>query len=108
MNEQTENPKEAGVWAALKQVMDPEVGVSIVDMGLVYKVEVIGHRAMIEMTMTSPGCPLYVSIVDDVRMTVFKECQDLSGVNVEVVWDPPWDPEMMSDEAKKQFKEGGC
>ncbi len=101
MNEITENPKRAGVWAALKLVLDPELGISIVDLGLIYKVEVIGQRAMIEMTMTSPGCPLSVSIVDEVRLTVLKENVELSGVQVEVVWDPPWSPELMSDEAKK-------
>lgn len=101
MNEITENQKEAGVWASLKQVLDPEVGISIVDLGLIYKVEVIGHRALIEMTMTSPSCPLSVNIVDEVRLTVLKGNVDLSGVQVEVVWEPPWSPALMSDEAKK-------
>jgi len=101
MNKITENPKQAGVWAALKLVLDPELGISIVDLGLIYKVEVIGQRAMIEMTMTSPGCPLSVTIIDEVRLKVLKENYDLSGVQVEVVWNPPWTPELMSDEAKK-------
>jgi metal-sulfur cluster biosynthetic enzyme len=101
MNEISEDPKQAGVWAALKLVLDPELGISIVDLGLIYKVEVIGQRAMIEMTMTSPGCPLSASIVDEVRLTVLKENYDLSGIQVEVVWDPPWRPELMSEEAKK-------
>ncbi len=101
MNEITENPKRAGVLAALKLVLDPELGISIIDLGLIYRVEVIGQQAMIEMTMTSPGCPLSVSIVDEVRLMVLKENINLSGVQVEVVWDPPWSPELMSDEAKK-------
>lgn len=106
MNTTSENPVKAGVWAALKKVMDPEVGVSVADLGLIYKVEIVGHRAMIEMTMTSPSCPLYVNIVDEVRLTVLKENPELSGVQVEVVWDPPWSPEMMSDEAKKVMSQG--
>jgi metal-sulfur cluster biosynthetic enzyme len=101
MNEITENPKQTGVWAALKLVLDPELGISIVDLGLIYKVEVIGQRAMIEMTMTSPGCPLSVSIVDEVRLMVLKKNINLSGVQVDLVWDPPWNPELMSVEAKK-------
>ncbi len=101
MNEITDHPKQAGVWAALKLVLDPELGISIVDLGLIYKVEVVGQRAMIEMTMTSPGCPLSVSIVDEVRLTVLKENPELSGVQVDVVWEPPWTPERLSDDAKK-------
>ena len=106
MNEITENSKKSGVWAALKQVLDPEVGISIVDLGLIYKVEVIGHRAIIEMTMTSPSCPLSVNIVDEVRLTVLKENGDLSGVQVNVVWDPPWSPEKMSEAARKILGQG--
>ncbi len=101
MNKITDHPKQAGVWAALKLVLDPELGISIVDLGLIYKVEVVGQRAMIEMTMTSPGCPLSVSIVDEVRLAVLKENPELSGVQVDVVWEPPWTPERLSDDAKK-------
>ncbi len=101
MNEKIENLGQAGVWAALKLVLDPELGISIVDLGLIYKVEVVGHRAMIKMTMTSPGCPLSASIVDEVRLVVLKENPTLSGVHVDVVWDPPWGPERLSDAAKK-------
>lgn len=101
MNEITENQKQAGVWAALKWVLDPELGISIVDLGLIYKVEVMGHQAMIEMTMTSPSCPLSASIVDEVRLTVLKENDALSEVQVDVVWNPPWRPERLSDAAKK-------
>ena len=101
MNQASNTPQEAAVWEALKQVMDPEVGINIVDMGLVYQVEIRGDRANIEITMTSPSCPLHVSIAEEARRTVLRNNPSLSEAEVQVVWDPPWTPERMSEEAKK-------
>ena len=80
---------------ALRAVKDPELGLNIIDIGLVYDVTVSdeGH-AHVRMTLTSPGCPAGTEIMDDVRRTI----TDLDGVNtveVELVWDPYWTPERM-------------
>lgn len=81
--------------------MDPEVGINIVDMGMVYTVAVIDNKAKVEITMTSPSCPLHVSITNDARHRIMRNVPSLAEVDVQVVWDPPWDPELMSDEARK-------
>lgn len=101
MNQASNDPREAAAWEALKEVMDPEVGINIVDMGLVYQVTITGDRARIEITMTSPSCPLHVSIAEAARQAVLRNDPSLAEARVEVVWDPPWTPERMSEEAKK-------
>lgn len=88
------------ILETLKQVQDPEVGLSIVDLGLVYGVEIDDQRVDVTMTLTSPACPYGAQIVDGVR-TVPLKLEGVDEVEVKVVWNPPWDPDtMMSDDAK--------
>ncbi len=91
---------------ALRQVIDPEIGVNIVDLGLVYRIEVDGGRARIAMTMTSPACPLADYLKDLVTAAVRRHVPDVVGVDVTLEWEPRWDPGMMSDEARRQLGDG--
>jgi metal-sulfur cluster biosynthetic enzyme len=88
----------------LREVIDPEIGVNIVDLGLVYDVRLSGDDvAMVRMTLTTPGCPLGGYIDDEIRNTLW-DAPGVADVDVRIVWDPPWDPdEMMSDWAKEQL-----
>ena len=91
---------------ALRHVVDPEIGVNIVDLGLVYRIEVEGARARIAMTMTSPACPLVEHLKDLATSAIRRHVPDVVDVDIDVVSEPQWDPEMMSDEARRQLGEG--
>ncbi len=98
---------EAAVWDALKTVYDPEIPVDIVNLGLVYDVHIVdtdegGNHVEITMTLTAPGCGMGPFIVDDVRAKTLA-VENVTDVHVELVFDPPWDRSMMSDEAKLQL-----
>lgn len=86
----------------LKECYDPEIGISIVDLGLIYDVKVKGNDIYVKMTLTTPGCPLHSFITEDVKQKL-KKLKGVEKVDVELVWDPPWTPERMSKQAKKQF-----
>lgn len=90
------------VIAALKQVIDPELGINIVDLGLVYEVQVLDDDVLITMTMTTPACPLGAHLVDGATFAV-KQLARAANVDVQLVWQPAWDPMMMSLEAKQQL-----
>ena len=95
------------VRSSLKQCMDPEVPLSIVDMGLIYGINVNENNDVdIKMTMTTQGCPLHETMVDDVKRYT-KKVSGVNNVNVEIVWDPPWTMDKMSDEAKAMMKKMG-
>tara|TARA_B100000614_G_scaffold148521_1_gene131769 strand:- start:133 stop:444 length:312 start_codon:yes stop_codon:yes gene_type:complete len=87
------------VLEVLSDVYDPEIPIDIVNLGLVYGVEVVGSIVNLKMTMTSPGCPSAREIVLE-SQTLVSEIEGVSEANVEIVWDPPWTPEKMSDEAR--------
>ena len=91
---------------ALRHVVDPEIGVNIVDLGLVYRIVVEGERARIAMTMTSPACPLADYLKDLVTSAIRQHVPDVVDVDINIEWEPPWDPDMMSDEARRQLDEG--
>jgi len=92
---------------SLKQCMDPEVPLSIVDMGLIYGIDVNENNDVdIKMTMTTQGCPLHETMVDDVKRYT-KKVSGVNNVNVEIVWDPPWTMDKMSDDAKAMMKKMG-
>jgi metal-sulfur cluster biosynthetic enzyme len=85
---------------ALYEVIDPEVGINIVDLGLVYTLEVDGSAARIEMTMTTPACPLSSYFDAEVERAVLQSVPELQSVVIDLTFDPPWDPSMMSSSAK--------
>jgi metal-sulfur cluster biosynthetic enzyme len=89
---------------SLKQCMDPEVPLSIVDMGLIYGIDISENNDVnIKMTMTTKGCPLHDTMVDDVTRYT-KKVPGVNNVQVDIVWDPPWSMDKMSDEAKAKMK----
>ena len=94
---------EEHVLSALQQVEDPELGVSIVDLGLVYSIEVVDHGAHIAMTMTSPSCPLTDLLKKEVSVALRTAFPDLASIVVEIVWEPQWSPMMMSWQARQQL-----
>ncbi len=91
------------ILAALEGVNDPEVGVNIVDLGLVYSTEVRGDAVRIVMTMTTPACPLHSYITQEVRAAILDRFENVSKVDVDLVWDPPWSTAMISDKGKRQL-----
>ena len=92
---------------SLKKCMDPEVPLSIIDMGLIYGIDVTENNDVnIKMTMTTKGCPLHETMVDDVKRYA-KKVSGVNNVDVEIVWDPPWTMDKMSDEAKAKMKTMG-
>jgi metal-sulfur cluster biosynthetic enzyme len=96
-------PDESEVWEALRGVSDPEIGESVVDLGLVYRVECAPGRVHVEMTMTSPACPMSGSIAEEAESAIRNTCTDAREVIVNVVFDPPWTPERMSEAVRRRF-----
>jgi metal-sulfur cluster biosynthetic enzyme len=94
-----------GVREAIRQnVHDPEIGLNIVDLGLVYDIQVQDSKIVdIKMTLTSPGCPVGPQLISGVQTYVHRAYPDLDEINVHVVWTPMWSPEMMTQEAKDQL-----
>jgi metal-sulfur cluster biosynthetic enzyme len=90
---------ETTVRDALRTVVDPEIGLNIVDLGLVYSAVVHGGVAIVKMTLTTQGCPMHESLVEGVR-TVLLDLPGVKDAEIEVVWDPPWHPSMISESAK--------
>jgi len=80
---------------ALARVVDPELGLSIVDLGLVYDVRIEGGAIDVTMTLTTPGCPLHALMEDWVRAALTR-VPGVTSVNVEITFDPPWTPERMT------------
>jgi metal-sulfur cluster biosynthetic enzyme len=99
----TAMPDEAAIRDALRLVDDPEVGMNIVDLGLVYRVDVNGDKVVIEMTMTSPACPMSGMILDEVEAVLDKILPSTAFLEILLVWTPPWDPSMMSPAAKARL-----
>lgn len=95
---------EAKVIEALKTVYDPEIPVDIYELGLIYGLDVdpLGSHAEIRMTLTAPGCPVANSMPEWVENAV-RHSAGVESVNVELVWEPPWTPEMMSMRAKLEL-----
>ncbi|WP_339061927.1 iron-sulfur cluster assembly protein [Tepidibacillus marianensis] len=91
------------VRETLRKVFDPELGLNIVDLGLVYDIQVYeDNDVYVEMTLTTPGCPLHGSISAGTEAAV-QSIEGVRNVRVKLVWNPPWNPDMMSDEAKQML-----
>ena len=91
------------IITAMKQVEDPELGVNVVDLGLVYGVEQDDGKVQINMTLTSMGCPLTEQIMGDAQAVV-GSLEGVESVDVNFVWDPPWTPEKMTEEGRFMMK----
>ena len=88
LNEQT-------VLETLRQVVDPEIDCNIVDLGLIYGVTIDGGKVDVQMTLTTQGCPMHESIAWGVKNALLN-LEEVEDAEVQIVWDPPWDPSMMS------------
>jgi metal-sulfur cluster biosynthetic enzyme len=91
------------VIEALRTVNDPELGMSIVDLGLVYRAERTPDRISVALTMTTPTCPLSELMLEDARTALRDRFPDAGAIEVSLVWDPPWSPERMSETARRQL-----
>lgn len=94
---------EEQIYEVLRSVYDPEIGVNIVDLGLVYHVEIRSHEVYIQIIMTTPACPLSGLISRNIEQALRQAFPDLVVVTIELVWEPLWSPEMMSEAAKVQL-----
>jgi len=84
------------------EVYDPELGLNIVDLGLIYDIDVVGNKVDITMTLTSPGCPVGPELITNTRRALSR-FEDLEEVDIKLVFSPPWHPSMMSEEAKDEL-----
>ena len=86
-------------WGALSGVFDPELCLDVVSLGLVYDLRVEGGNLVVDMTLTTPGCPVSESLPEQARAEIIDATDGTIGVEVRVVWDPPWNPTMMNEAA---------
>ena len=91
------------IRAALHEVLDPEIGINIVDLGLVYGIDVRDRDVVVRMTMTTPSCPLSGFLADAVETAIRDRFASVAEIDVDLVWDPPWSPAMMSEAARRQL-----
>lgn len=88
------------VEEVLREVTDPEIGVNVVDLGLIYGIDINGDEVRVAMTLTAPGCPLHDMIARTAEMAI----ESLPGVekaHVDIVWDPPWTPDRLTEEGRR-------
>ncbi len=90
------------VYEALKEVYDPEIPVNVVDLGLVYDVIIEGNKVHVKMTLTSPACPVAPQVAEDARSRILN-IEGVEDAEIEFVWEPMWNPSMMSWEARDQL-----
>ena len=96
-------PLEDQIWHQLKQVYDPEIPVNILELGLIYEINVLeGNDIIVKMTLTSPACPVAETLPVDVEQKI-KEIPDVNNAKVEITFDPPWEKDMMSEEANMEL-----
>ena len=96
---QTTQLDEHLILEALRQVVDPEIDCNIVDLGLVYNTQIEGRKVTVQMTLTTQGCPMHESIAWGVKNALLS-LEAVEEVEVEIVWDPPWHPAMMTEEGR--------
>jgi len=96
-------PTEDTIRDALRFVVDPEVGLNVIDLGLIYGIEVSAERIGVRMTMTTPACPLGDTIMESARAAVRAAAPKVPDIEIELVWDPPWNPNMMSEIAREHL-----
>lgn len=97
---------EAEIWKALYEVEDPEMPVSVVDLGLIYNVEVEGSKATVEMTLTYTGCPARDMILNDVRCAAMT-APGIDEADVELRYNPPWNVSMVTEQGRENLREFG-
>jgi metal-sulfur cluster biosynthetic enzyme len=93
------------VLLALKDVVDPELGVNIVDLGLVYRAEWTREGIVVEMTMTTPTCPIGEMMSEQAEAALRRRFPDVRSVRIHLLWDPPWSPDLITEEGRRAL---GC
>jgi len=86
----------------IRKIYDPELPVNIYDLGLIYNIKVTGNKAEIKMTLTTPNCPVAESLPKEVKEGAM-QVEGINDVDLQLVWDPPWTKDMMSDAAKLEL-----
>jgi metal-sulfur cluster biosynthetic enzyme len=94
--------REVLITENLKKIYDPEIPMNIVDLGLIYGFQWQDDSVVLKMTLTAPGCPVAGILAEEVKGAIEK-VPNVKGATVDMVWDPPWSPERMSEFAKRQF-----
>jgi metal-sulfur cluster biosynthetic enzyme len=94
---------ERNILRALHKVSDPEVGVNIVDLGLIYSIGIEGDKVRMVMTMTTAACPMRSYLTEEVREAILAEFEDVATVEVQLVWEPAWSPRMISKQGRRQL-----
>jgi metal-sulfur cluster biosynthetic enzyme len=92
---------EAAVRDVLEGVFDPEVGINIVDLGLVYGIDITGDDVTVTMTLTTPGCPLHETIAEAVDTSIHYFIPDVENVSIDLVWEPRWNTDMITPAGRK-------
>ncbi|NDU79986.1 MAG: DUF59 domain-containing protein [Ferrovum sp.] len=100
VNEESTDLVEQGVIAILKTIYDPEIPVNIYDLGLIYGLSVHDGHAQIQMTLTAPGCPVAQTFPGEIEQKVLTGVDGIESVKVELVWEPPWSRDRMSEAAQ--------
>ena len=90
------------VRETLRGVDDPELGCNVIDLGLIYGLQIDGASVTVQMTLTTHGCPMHESMVEGVRMALLN-LEAVRDVDVQLVWDPPWNADMMTDEGREML-----
>jgi metal-sulfur cluster biosynthetic enzyme len=96
-------PTSSEILDALRGVVDPEVGINIVDLGLVYEAAARDGDVQVVMTMTTAACPLGESMADEAEVVIRRRVPGVKSVKIQLVWEPPWQPSMMSAAAREQL-----
>lgn len=95
-------PSEDDVMTVLRKCYDPEIPINIVDLGLVYDIELKDDKVHVKMTLTAPGCPMHTMISEDVTRKLLT-LDGIEDAEVEIVWEPPWTPDKMSETARQML-----
>lgn len=94
---------QATIYNALRNVYDPELGVNVVDLGLIYGIDISDEgQVLVTMTMTTPGCPMHDAIGEGVSAAL-DTVPGVTGGEIRIVWTPPWDPSMMTPEGRREL-----
>ena len=99
---QTTQLDEPLILETLRQVVDPEIDCNIVDLGLIYGIRIDGRKVTVQMTLTTQGCPMHESIAWGVKNALLN-LEAVEEAEVEIVWDPPWSPSMMTDQGRARI-----
>jgi len=90
------------VTSCLEHVIDPELGINVVDLGLIYNIHIHGNKISVDMTLTTPGCPMAGMLAGSVEQAV-RQTFEGTDVEVSLIWDPPWTPDRLSEAARQQL-----